>query len=72
MNAENEVSTGGASVNLAEGSIGKLLLKLALPATVAQVVNLLYNMVDRIFIGHIPKTGDTALTGLGLCFAILM
>ncbi|MEE1077607.1 MAG: MATE family efflux transporter [Agathobacter sp.] len=72
MNAENEVSTGGASVNLAEGSIGKLLLKLALPATVAQVVNLLYNMVDRIFIGHIPKTGDIALTGLGLCFPILM
>lgn len=57
---------------LAEGSVGKLLLKLSLPAIVAQLVNLLYNMVDRIYIGHIPETGDLALTGLGLCFPIIM
>lgn len=57
---------------LGEGSIGKLLLRLSLPAIVAQMVNLLYNMVDRIYIGHIPETGDLALTGLGLCFPILM
>ena len=57
---------------LGEGSVGKLLFKLALPAIVAQMVNLLYNMVDRIYIGHIPENGDLALTGLGLCFPVLM
>lgn len=58
--------------NLGEASVGKLLFKLALPVIVAQMVNLLYNMVDRIYIGHIPETGDLALTGLGLCFPIIM
>ena len=57
---------------LAQGSVGKLLFRLALPAIVAQLVNLLYNMVDRIYIGHIPQNGDVALTGLGLCFPIIM
>ncbi len=57
---------------LGEGSVGKLLLRLSLPAIVAQLVNLLYNMVDRIYIGHIPETGNLALTGLGLCFPIIM
>ena len=52
--------------------VGKLLIKLAFPAIIAQMVNLLYNMVDRIYIGHIPGTGDVALTGLGLCFPIIM
>lgn len=60
------------TTDLGEGSVGKLLLKLALPAIVAQMVNLLYNMVDRIYIGHIPETGDVALTGLGLCLPIIM
>ena len=58
--------------HLGEGSVGKLLFRLALPAIVAQLVNLLYNIVDRIYIGHIPGQGDMALTGLGLCFPILM
>lgn len=57
---------------LGEGSVGKLMMKLAIPAIVAQLVNLLYNMVDRIYIGHIPESGDLALTGLGLCFPIIM
>lgn len=57
---------------LGEGSVGKLMLRLAIPAIVAQLVNLLYNMIDRVYIGHIPETGDLALTGLGLCFPILM
>ena len=57
---------------LAEESVGKLLFRLAIPTVIAQVVNLLYNMVDRIFIGHIPEEGDLAITGLGLCFSILM
>ncbi len=54
------------------GSIPKLFLKLAIPAVVAQLVNLLYNIVDRIYIGHIPEVGATALTGVGLFAAILM
>ncbi|MBQ7766212.1 MAG: MATE family efflux transporter [Lachnospiraceae bacterium] len=54
------------------GSVSKLLAKLAIPAVVAQVVNLLYNIVDRIYIGHIPESGSTALTGVGLFMAILM
>lgn len=60
------------TVDLGSGSVGKLLVKLALPAIVAQLVNLLYNMVDRIYIGHIPEIGDVALTGLGLCFPVIM
>lgn len=58
--------------NLGEGSVGKLLFDLALPAIIAQLVNLLYNLVDRIYIGHIPGEGDIALTGLGLCAPIIM
>jgi len=58
--------------NLGEGSIPKLLAGLAIPAVVAQVVNLLYNIVDRIYIGHIPGIGANALTGVGLFTPILM
>ena len=52
--------------------IGKLLFKLSAPAIVAQVVNALYNIVDRIYIGHMEPDGDLALTGLGVCFGIIM
>ncbi len=52
--------------------VGKLLVKLAVPTITAQVVNMLYNIVDRIYIGHIPGEGALALTGLGLCFPVLM
>ena len=58
--------------NLGEGSIPKLMAGLAIPAVVAQVVNLLYNIVDRIYIGHIPGIGANALTGVGLFTPILM
>ena len=58
--------------DLGRDPIGKLLLRLALPAIVAQLVNALYNIVDRIYIGHIPGVGDLALTGLGVCFPVLM
>ncbi|MEG2511936.1 MAG: MATE family efflux transporter [Acetivibrio sp.] len=51
--------------------IGKLIVSLALPAVAAQVVNVLYNIVDRMYIGHIPEVGASALTGLGVCFPIL-
>lgn len=60
------------SSNLGSGSVGKLIVKLALPSIIAQIVNLLYNMVDRIYIGHIPEIGDVALTGLGLCMPVIM
>ena len=54
------------------GSIPKLLAQLAIPAVVAQIINLLYNIVDRIYIGHIPGIGAAALTGVGLFAPILM
>ena len=57
---------------LASAPVGRLLFGLALPAIAAQIVNLLYNMVDRIYIGHIPDTGALALTGLGVSFPIIM
>lgn len=53
-------------------SIGKLLWKLSLPAIVAQIINLLYNMVDRIYIGHMPGDGALALTGVGVCMPVIM
>lgn len=52
--------------------VGKLLVKLAIPTVVAQLVNMLYNIVDRIYIGHIPGEGSLALTGVGVCMPILM
>ena len=58
--------------NMGTGSVKKLMMQLAIPAVVGQVVNLLYNVVDRIYIGHIPEIGGTALTGVGLFTPILM
>ena len=58
--------------DMGTGSIGKLLAQLAIPAVVAQIVNLLYNIVDRIYIGHMPGVGANALTGVGLFMPILM
>ena len=52
--------------------ISRLLARLAIPAVVAQIINLLYNIVDRIYIGHIPGVGAAALTGVGLFTPILM
>lgn len=52
--------------------VGKLLLKLALPTVTAQIINMLYNIVDRIYIGHIPEIGDKALTGVGVCMPLIM
>lgn len=57
---------------LASAPVGRLLFELALPAIAAQVVNLLYNMVDKIYIGHIPENGPLALTGLGVAFPIII
>ena len=57
---------------LGKAPIGKLLFKLAVPTVVAQLINMLYNIVDRIYIGHIPKVGDMALTGVGVCMPIIL
>ena len=52
--------------------VGKLLLKLSVPTVIAQLINMLYNIVDRIYIGHIPGDGSLALTGVGVCMPIIM
>ena len=61
-----------AKQDMGSGSVKKLMLQLMIPAVVAQVVNLLYNIVDRIYIGHIEGIGAAALTGVGLFTPILM
>lgn len=63
------MSNGGT--DLGKGNIKKLLVTLALPAIIAQLVNVLYNIVDRIFIGRIPN-GEMAMAGVGVAFPILM
>lgn len=57
---------------LGKEPVGRLLLKLALPTVAAQVINMLYNIVDRIYIGHIPGIGELALTGVGVCMPLIM
>ena len=61
-----------AQRDMGTGSIKRHMVGLALPALVGQLVNMLYNIVDRIYIGHIPEIGGTALTGVGLFTPILM
>ena len=58
--------------DMGSGSVPKLMLSLAIPAVVAQLINMLYNIVDRIYIGHIKDAGASALTGVGLFLPILM
>lgn len=58
--------------NLGEDKIHSLLFRLALPAILAQLINLLYNMVDRMYIGHIPEVGADALTGVGVTMSLIM
>lgn len=59
------------TIDLGTGSIGRLLVSLALPAIIAQLVNVLYNIVDRIFIGRIPN-GEIAMAGVGVAFPIII
>ena len=59
-------------VDLGKEPIGRLLFTLAVPAIASQIVNALYNMVDRMYIGHIADVGANALTGVGVCFPIIM
>ena len=58
--------------DLGSDSIGRLMFTLAVPAITAQLLNMLYNNVDRIYIGHIPEIGSNALTGVGICFPIII
>ncbi len=63
------------TVDLGSGSVGKLLFSLALPTITSQVVNMLYNLVDRVYIGHMQPTdtvGALALTGVGVCLPVIM
>ena len=60
------------SDKLGKEQMGRLIFRMALPTVTAQLVNLLYNIVDRIFIGHIPEIGDTALTGVGVVHPIIV
>lgn len=58
--------------DLGNGKVGSLLFKLALPAILAQIINVMYNMVDRMYIGHIPDVGPSALTGVGVTMPLIM
>lgn len=57
---------------LGEGSLNKLMFKMAVPTIVAQIINILYNIVDRIYIGHIPGASASALTGVGVALPIVV
>lgn len=71
---ENVKSAGNLKQDEKLGSapLGKLIAEMAVPAVAAQIINVLYNIVDRIYIGHIHGYGDMALTGVGVTFPILM
>ena len=58
--------------DLGTAPIGKLLFRLAIPTVVAQLINMLYNIVDRIYIGRIPEVGSLALTGVGVCMPLIL
>ncbi|MBQ9922946.1 MAG: MATE family efflux transporter [Clostridia bacterium] len=58
--------------DFSKGSVKRLILSQALPLTVAQMVQLLYNIIDRIYIGHLEDVGDLALTGLGITFPVIV
>ena len=57
--------------DFSKGSIISNILKLALPMTLAQLINVLYNIIDRIYIGQLPEDATLSLTGLGLCLPII-
>ena len=57
--------------DFSQGSVARNILSIAVPMTVAQVVNILYSLVDRMYIGHIPGVGHTSLTGMGLTLPLI-
>ncbi len=67
----SKVTPSNRTADLGNDPVGRLLVRLALPTITAQVVNLLYNIVDRIYIGRIPLEGKLALTGMGVTFPVI-
>ncbi len=63
---------GKQDEKLGTAPLGRLIISMAIPAVVAQLINVVYNMVDRIYIGHIPDVGAQALTGLGLSLPVIL
>ena len=59
------------NTDFSQGSVWKNIVRMSIPITLAQLINILYNIVDRMYIGHIPGAGALALTGLGLCLPVI-
>ena len=57
--------------DLGRDPVGRLVLRLALPSMAAQLVNILYSVVDRVYVGHIPEQGGVALASVGVCAPVL-
>ena len=57
--------------DFSQGSVSLLILRLGLPVMLAELVHVLYNVVDRMYIGHLAESGTTALTALGICFPLI-
>ena len=72
MNEANPAAVKDEKEFLGRAPVGRLLLKLAIPTVIAQLINMLYNIVDRIYIGHMPEDGQAALTGLGVCLPLIL
>lgn len=72
QNEINQIATNAQENELGVLPVKVLLKKLAVPAIAAQIVNVLYNVVDRMYIGHIPQTGALSLTGVGVCMPLIM
>lgn len=72
MKAGNSMKSASLEEKLQSMSVTRLLIKLSIPATAAQLVSALYNIVDRMYISHIPEVGTNALAGMGLCFPLIM
>ena len=72
MQKDNVPETKKQDERLGNAPLGRLMASMAFPAVAAQLINVLYNIVDRIYIGHIPGEGDIALTGVGVTFPIIM
>ncbi len=72
MNEKGQNTQENKEARLGTEKLGKLIFSMGMPVLLAQVINLLYNIVDRSYIGHIPEVGATALTGVGLTVPILI
>ena len=73
MNAEKEGNDiTMKQIDFENGGVGKNILAAALPMLIAQILNLLYNIVDRVYIARIPQVGTAALGAVGLCFPLIV